>query len=101
MVQTMRYKLELKPQKSSSYQVECLSFNFSMQRDGAIKSLSIFQKDSSEETEGGQNELLWQLQSSQVAGDGWQQGMLPIRAHTVQDVIQNYTVGKQMTIEFN
>ena len=100
MVQTMRYKLELKPQKSSSYQVECLSFNFSMQRDGAIKSLSIFQKDSSEETAGGQNELLWQLQSSQVAGDGWQQGMLPIRAHTVQDVIQNYTVGKQMTIEF-
>ena len=79
--------------------MECLSFNFSMQRDGAIQSLSIFQKDSSEETEGGQNELIWQLQSSQVLGDGWQQGMVPVRAHSIDDVIQNYTVGKRMAIE--
>ena len=70
-----------------------------MQRDGAIQSLSIFQKDSSEETEGGQNELIWQLQSSQVDGDGWQQGMVPVRAHSIDDVIQNYTVGKCMAIE--
>ena len=76
----------------ASYQVECLSFNFSMQRDGAIKSLSIFHKDSTEETAGGQNELIWQLQSSQVVSDGWQQGMVPVRAHSIQDVIQNYTV---------
>ena len=81
------------------FQVECLNFNFSIQRDGAIKSLSIFQKDNTEETEGGQNELIWQLQSSQVASDGWQQGMVPVRAHSVDDVIQNYTVGKCMTIE--
>ena len=70
-----------------------------MQRDGAIKSLSIFQKDNSEEAAGGQNELIWQLQSSQVAGDGWQQGMVPVRAHSNEDVIQNYTVGKCMTLE--
>ena len=74
------------------HQVECLSFNFSMQRDGAISSLSIFHKDNSEETAGGQNELIWQLHSSQVAGDGWQEGMVPVRAHMVEDVIQNYTV---------
>ena len=81
------------------YQVECLNFNFSMQRDGAIKSLSIFQKDNTEEAAGGQNELIWQLQSSQVADSGWQQGMVPVRAHSIEDVIQNYTVGKNMKIE--
>ena len=70
-----------------------------MQRDGAIKSLSVFQKDNSEEAAGGQNELIWQLQSSEVAGDGWQQGMVPVRAHSNEDVIQNYTVGKCMTLE--
>ena len=70
-----------------------------MQRDGAIKSLSVFQKDNSEEAAGGQNELIWQLQSSEVAGDGWQQGMVPVRAHSIEDVIQNYTVGKCMTLE--
>ena len=58
-------------------------------------SLSIFHKDNSEETAGGQNELIWQLHSSQVAGDGWQEGMVPVRAHMVEDVIQNYTVGNR------
>ena len=77
------------------HQVECLSFNFSMQRDGAISSLSIFHKDNSEEIAGGQNELIWQLHSSQVVGDGWQEGMVPVRAHMVEDVIQNYTVGSR------
>ena len=79
--------------------MECLNFNFSMQRNGAIKSLSIFQKDNTEEASGGQNELIWQLQSSQVADNGWQQGMVPVRAHSIEDVIQNYTVGKHMKIE--
>ena len=79
--------------------MECLNFNFSMQRDGAIKSLSIVQKDNTEEAAGGQNELIWQLQSSQVADNGWQQGMVPVRAHSIEDVIQNYTVGKHMKIE--
>ena len=76
--------------------MECLNFNFSMPRNGGIKSLSIFQKDNTEEAAGGQNELIWQLQSSQVADNGWQQGMVPVRAHSIEDVIQNYTVGKNM-----
>ena len=70
-----------------------------MPRNGGIKSLSIFQKDNTEEASGGQNELIWQLQSSQVADNGWQQGMVPVRAHSIEDVIQNYTVGKHMKIE--
>ena len=95
----MRSNSKLRMIMTTLYQVECLNFNFSMQRDGAIKSLSIFQKDNTEETEGGQNELIWQLHSSQGVTDGWQQGMLPVRAHSIQDVVQNYTVGKHMTTE--
>ena len=95
----MRSNSKLRMIMTFLYQVECLNFNFSMQRDGAIKSLSIFQKDNTEETEGGKNELIWQLQSSQVVGDGWQQGMVPVRAHSIQDVVQNYTVSKRNKAE--
>ena len=39
-----------------------------------------------------QNELLWQLTSSSVESDGWAVGQVPVRAHMIDDVVQNYTV---------
>ena len=39
-----------------------------------------------------QNELLWQLPISLVEGDGWAFGQVPVRAHMIADIVQNYTV---------
>jgi hypothetical protein len=75
-------------------QVECLSFNFSMKGEGGLRSLSIIQKDEDQEETGGQVLVLWQMDVADLDNDGWQMGMVPVRAHTVDDVLQNYTVSE-------
>ena len=39
-----------------------------------------------------QVELLWELASYNSESDAWQLGMVPVRAHSVEDIVQNYTV---------
>ena len=39
-----------------------------------------------------QAEILWEMESYNNQVDGWQFGMVPVRAHSVEDIVQNYTV---------
>ena len=36
--------------------------------------------------------LLWEMVSYNSESDGWQFGMVPVRANSVEDIVQNYTV---------
>ena len=36
--------------------------------------------------------LLWEMVSYNIQSDGWQLGMVPVRANSVEDIVQNYTV---------
>ena len=59
-----------------------------------MQSLNIVQKDEEQEAVGGQVELLWTVNSDAVTSDEWQEGRVAVRAHYVNDVVQNYTVSK-------
>ena len=39
-----------------------------------------------------QVKILWEMESFNSQSDGWQLGMVPVRAHSVEDIVQNYTV---------
>ena len=36
--------------------------------------------------------VLWEMASYNSEVDGWQLGMVPVRAHMVEEIVQNYTV---------
>ena len=60
----------------------------------AVQSLNIVQKDEEQEEEGEEVELLWTVNSDAVTSDEWQEGRVAVRAHYVNDIVQNYTVSK-------
>ena len=67
----------------------------------AVHSLNIVQKDEEQEAVGGQVELLWTINSDAVESDEWQEGRVAVRAHYVNDVVQNYTVRKGGSLRLN
>jgi hypothetical protein len=36
--------------------------------------------------------LLWEVTSAQVSSEAWHLGQIAVRAHIVEDIVQNYTV---------
>lgn len=76
----------------ANHEVECLSFWFSIKHDGGLTSIAVVQQDEDLETVAGRIQLLWLYTDTMVEGDSWTRGQVAVRANTVQDVVQNYTL---------
>ncbi len=63
-----------------------------VQHDGGLASIAVVQQDEDLEAVAGRIQLLWLYTDTMVEGDSWTQGQVAVRADTVDDVVQNYTV---------
>ncbi len=69
-----------------------------MQHDGGLASIAVVQQDEDLEDIAGKIQLLWLYTDTMVEGDSWTRGQVSVRADTVQDIIQNYTVRIQRSV---
>jgi hypothetical protein len=58
----------------------------------------VVQQDEDLEDIAGKIQLLWLYTDTMVEGDSWTRGQVSVRADTVQDIIQNYTVRNQGSV---
>jgi hypothetical protein len=58
----------------------------------------VVQQDEDLEDIAGKIQLLWLYTDTMVEGDSWTRGQVSVRADTVQDIIQNYTVRIQRSV---
>lgn len=85
VIQTQMFNAE-------NHLIECFEFKIAMLKDGGVRSIAIIQEDQEQEDKPGQMELLWHYSSEQVKNEAWFVGRMEVRAHTVDDVPQNYSV---------
>ena len=84
---------------AANHLIECFEFKAAFLKAGGVKSITVVQED--QETEDNPNELIeeiWFYTSEQVENNGWFAASMEVRAHSHNDVPQNYTVSLHKSI---
>ena len=87
---------------AANHLIECFEFKAAFLKAGGVKSITVVQED--QETEDNPNELIeeiWFYTSEQVENNGWFAASMEVRAHSHNDVPQNYTVSSYSKLMYS